>query len=160
MMLNNKQKEVLNVWLGETGELYVDVFLPHSGGGGTGYLLRSIQDLESLIKRITWPIGTITIFRNLQYPLRGIANEELLEKALKTFPDSSIHVILIGDEGYFPSSCIYVGGGDSHQELIESYHEFEGQLVGIGQNPYDESDTIWMESSPDVMFIKVEQQKD
>lgn len=73
---------VLNDWLTETGELYVDVYWPHSGNSGTAYFIRSMSDLNDLVAEQTWPEICFTIFRRLQYPVRGVANDELLEQAL------------------------------------------------------------------------------
>ena len=155
MILNEQQIRKLNEWLAKNGELYADVYLPNSGRGGTGYFLCSIQDLEDLIVQQTWPSLAITVFRRLQYPLRGIADENLLLQALKSFPDDWYSVLLISDEGYYPSGVIQVGSGDSHQDLKQEFPEFRGLMVAIGQNPFD-SNTDWIEQTPsEVMVLKL-----
>jgi len=155
MILDEQRKEKLNEWLNEIGELYVDVYQPNSGASSTDYLLRSIQELEMLIAEQAWHSLTVTVFRKLQFPLRGIADNELLKKSLQVLPDNWYDVLLISDEGYYPSSCIHLGGRDSHQELRQEYSDFEGLMVGIGQNPFD-YETDWIEKSPsEAMVIKL-----
>lgn len=124
---------LLSDWLAETGELYVDVYLPHSGGGGIGYFIRSLRDLKSLVSQQTWREIDITIFRKLQFPLRGIASEQLLEQALQQIPEN--HPYEIVNLRSYPEHCTYCGSGKSHIELRRELTEVFGELVGIGQEP-------------------------
>jgi hypothetical protein len=122
-------------WLTENHELYVDVYLPHSGSSSTGYFVRSIQDLKILISRQTHPELSITVFRRPQFSLRGIADKNLLEQALNNIPDGEWYRIVSLDS--FPSECNILGSGNRHQELETEFSEIVGQNVGIGQSPFD-----------------------
>jgi hypothetical protein len=128
---------MISDWLNETGELYVDVYHPHSGGGSAAYLIGSIDELKTLIAKETWREIVVTIFRKQQYPLRGIANEALLERALNLIPDGQYYSIISLEGSKFPSSLSHVGGENNHEELRREFADVLGELVGIGQNPFD-----------------------
>ncbi|MBK9747412.1 MAG: hypothetical protein IPO91_11600 [Chloroflexi bacterium] len=88
---------LLKDWLEETGELYVDIDLPHSGSSGSAYLVRSMNELKLLISRQTHPEIVIAIFHSLQYPIRGIADEILLKQVFGAdFRWCVVHHHLIG----------------------------------------------------------------
>ena len=57
---------LLKDWLEETGELYVDIDLPHSGSSGSAYLVRSMNELKLLISRQTHPEIVIAIFHETE----------------------------------------------------------------------------------------------
>ncbi len=142
---------LLSDWLAETGELYVDIQLPHSGGSGTAYFIRSLQELKELTRRQTWPEISITIFHRMQYPLRGVANEQLLNEALEQITDGEWYSIVSLDD-YFPAPCVFFGSGQTHEELRRDLTDVIGQSVGIGQNPFDYHDDRWFHSRPNEVF--------
>ncbi len=147
---------LLSDWLRETGELYVDVYRPHSGGGSAAYFIRSMNDFKSLISEQNWPEIDITIYRQMQFPVRGIANEELLERALQQIPDSEEFTI-VSLQGY-PSYCKPGSSGQGHEELRREFIDFLGQEVGIGQEPTDVyvRDAKWFHAhSKDVFRLSV-----
>jgi hypothetical protein len=149
--LSSGQREKLQQWLRETGELCVDVYIPKSGSSGTGYFLRSIMELEELISKQAASTLAITIFRRLQYPLRGMANESMLGEALKLFPDGKWYTIISLDD-YYPSEHRLSGSGDTQAELLKEFAEVIGQRIAIGVNPFDENDD-WIYRSPDEAMV-------
>jgi hypothetical protein len=40
-LLSDQQRGQLNQWLAESGELYLDLYLLRSGGGGIGFFVRA-----------------------------------------------------------------------------------------------------------------------
>ncbi|MCB9453820.1 MAG: hypothetical protein H6672_20505 [Anaerolineaceae bacterium] len=124
---------MLSDWLEETGELYVDVYFPHSGNSGTAYFIRSLNDLKSLVLLQNWPEIVFTVLRRLQFSLRGVADEQLLEKALQQIPDG--HPYEIVNLRYYPENRNFCGSGKSHDELRRELSEVFGEIVGIGQEP-------------------------
>jgi hypothetical protein len=124
---------MISDWLEETGELYVDVYMPHSGGGGTGFFIRSLQDLKSLVAQQNWREISFSVFRRLQFPLRGVADEALLEQALAQIHDGQPYEIV--NIRYYPEQCNYAGSGTSHAEFRREFADVMGEFVGIGQEP-------------------------
>jgi hypothetical protein len=155
--LTPQQRTQLQAWLSEIGELYVDVYRPHSGGSGTGYFVRSVEAVETLISDQTWPELVVTVFRRLQYPLRGVADDALLAQALQQTRDGEwFHFVSLDD--YYPSSCSWRGSGSTHAELRQEFREIIGQRVGIGRDPFD-GDETWIHSTPsEVMVVRRERE--
>ncbi|MCC6616303.1 MAG: hypothetical protein IT320_22715 [Anaerolineae bacterium] len=142
---------LLSDWLRETGELYVDIYLPRSGGGSSAYFIRSMNDLKSLIAQQTHPEIVIAIFRYLQYPIRGIADEKLLKQALQRITDGDWYTI-VSLENVYPFSVAWWGNGRSHQELEHDFADVLGEKVGIGINPDDAHNGDWRKLSHEEVF--------
>ncbi len=142
---------LLSDWLKETGELYCDIYLPHSGGGGNPYFLHSLKDLKSLVSQQTHPEIEISIFHHLQYPIRGIANESLLKQALAQIPDGEWYSI-VSLSAVYPSSVSWRGSGNNHKELQSDFSEVLSEKVGIGQNPFDIHANDWFRTHPNEVF--------
>lgn len=142
---------LLNDWLEENGELLVDIYRPHSGGGGLQYFVYSIKELIDLIKTETWEEIAITIFREKQYALRGIADEEMLDKALSQVKNGDWYSIL-STEKNFPNSINFLFANNSHSEMKEDFSKVFGQKIGFGQNPFDIYDDNWFKENNDKVF--------
>ena len=150
-LLSSQQCKVLNTWLAESGELYVAVYPVHGGSSGDAYFCRNVKEIEELLTKQTWPEVVVHIFRRVQYALRGVANEELLTKALEQIPDGEwFHFVSL--DCYYPSKCRWCGSGNSHTELRHEFAEIIGQQIGIGYDPFDRDDS-WMSKSPDEVMI-------
>jgi hypothetical protein len=150
-LLSPQQYERLNAWLAESSELYVAVYRVRGGGSGDAYFCRGVAEIEELLAKQTWPKVVVHIFHRIQYPLRGVANQELLAKALEQIPDGEwFHFVSL--DHYYPSSCSWCGSGNSHTELRQEFAEIIGERVGIGYDPFDRDDS-WMSKSPDEVMI-------
>ena len=65
-------------WLEETGELYLDLDRPHSGGANNSlHFVRNLAELRIIVSNEKWPEVDISVFRAKQYPVRGLADEKL-----------------------------------------------------------------------------------
>ncbi len=150
-LLSAQLHETLNAWVAESGELYVDVHRVHGGCSSDAYFCRSIIEVEELLAGQTWPELVVHVFRRVQYPLRGMANEELLAKALKQIPDGT-YFSFVSLDYYYPSQCSWCGSGDSHAELRKEFAEIFGERIGIGFDPFGDDDS-WISKSPDEVMI-------
>ena len=139
---------LLSDWLAETGELYVDIYLPHSGGSGTSYFIRSLQDLKDLVVQQTGPEIVVSVFHHRQYPLRGPVHEGLIKEALREIADGTWYAI-VSLKDFYPAPCSFLGSGNNHAELQKELESLGGQQVGIGENPFDSRDEKWFYSHPD-----------
>lgn len=147
----------LHDWLVETGELYAHLEFPHSGGAGTSYFIRSVQEIKELTARQRHPEIEIFIYRNLQYPIRGIADDALLNVALETISDGAWYSIVSLDD-YYPKPCNFLGRGDGHAEFVTEFNQVRGKDVGIGVDPMDveKGDLKWVYTHTDqVMYLAV-----
>jgi hypothetical protein len=151
-LLSERQHEQLQKWLTETGELCVDIYLPRSGGGGTAHFVRSLHHLEELVSQQTGRELVVTVFRRLQYPLRGVADESLLERGLERIPDGEWYTIVLLEDYFYPKRASWWGSGNSHAEFRQEFSEVVGRRVGIGRNPFDGDDS-WIRSTPDEAMV-------
>jgi hypothetical protein len=147
----------LHDWLVETGELYAHLEFPHSGGSGTPYFVRTERKVKELTARQSHPEIEIFIYRHLQYPIRGIADDTLLNAALEAVSDGVWYSIVSLDD-YYPKPCNFLGSGDCHAELVAEFDQVRGKAVGIGVNPMDveKGDLEWVYTHADqVMYLAV-----
>lgn len=140
---------MLSDWLAETGELYVDVYHPHSAGGNVGYFIHEMQELKSLIAQETWPEIIITIFRRkhpiARYRFTGTSSEQI--------PDGQPYAFVSLEGSVFPSSVSFWGSGASHVEFRREFAEVLGEPIAIGQTPFDVYlDESWFFNHPDEVF--------
>jgi hypothetical protein len=152
-MFTIQRYATLQQWLSENGELCVDVYLPKSAGGGRQYFVRSVEDLEALIASETWRELVVTIFRRLQYPLRGVADNSLLERSLKMISEGEWYTIVLLENYFYPSEPRWPGSGNSHAEFRQEFSEVIGHRVGVGQNPFDKDDTWISKTSDEAMVL-------
>ncbi|MBI1259962.1 MAG: hypothetical protein GC204_21040 [Chloroflexi bacterium] len=143
---------LLSDWLRETGELYVDVYVPHSDGSSLSYFVSTIEDLKALIAQQNTPELLVTIFHHLQFPLRGVAADALLQVALEYIPDGEWYTIVSLDHAY-PAATILLGSGSTHEQLQADFERVQGANVAIGQNPFDiRKEADWLRTHPEEVF--------
>lgn len=141
-------------WLQDTGELYMDLDRPHSGGTNNSvHFIHSLAQIKGIVSEERHPEVSIEIFREKQYPIRGVADETLLAAALDFIPDGEwFKILLLGDGPFAP--CSVVGFGDTHAELRDDFIRLKGKSVRFGQDPFDlrdsyfeKPDDVWVASS-------------
>lgn len=128
---------MLHDWLQETGELYVDLSHPHNGGSnGSAHFIRSLPELRTVVASETDPEVDISIFRAKQYPIRGVADEALLARALEQIPDGQwFHILPAEADPLAP--CAAIGWGNCHEDLREEFAQLAGRNIWVGQRPFD-----------------------
>jgi hypothetical protein len=125
---------MLSDWLEESGELYIDVYLPHSASSSTGYFIRSIAELKTLVAEQWWDEIVFTIFREIQFPLRGVADKDLLQQALRQMQEGQPYYLLRTELSVYPNQVAYSYITTSN-ELQEEITQFHGQAVAFGPEP-------------------------
>jgi hypothetical protein len=155
-LLPTEQRAALESWLAEAGELYVCLYSEHGDGSVTAFFCRAVNEIEELLAKQEWPELTVTIFRGIQYPLRGVVNEALLAEALQKIPQGQWFQIASMDH-YYPSECVWYGSGNSHVELKQDLSEVAGLRVGIGLDPFERSES-W--TPDDVMVLNFKKEGD
>jgi hypothetical protein len=147
---------MLHDWLEETGELYLDLDRPHSGGSNNSlHFVRDLAELKVIVSNETWPEVDISIFRAMQYPIRGFAAEKLLATAMKQIPDGEYFTILsVPADPLTP--CGVIGWGNCHKELREDFARLQGRYIRVGQDPFDLGPNDHFErffNSPDQVLV-------
>ena len=126
----------------------------HAASSGEGYFCRTTNEIDELLIAQTWPELEVHIFRRVQFSLRGIFDEALLADASKEIPDGEyFHIVSLDD--YYPSECVWRGGGDSHAKLRQYFSELVGQRVGIGYDPFDRDYALTYTTPDEVMVLNL-----
>ena len=145
-LLADEHWSTLQEWLAVSRMLLVEIHLPRSGSSSSKWFVRSLGELRSLISMQDWPQIVITIYRDNPYLLRGVADGDLLDRALQVIPEKANFSILKPDVG-FPNLVAYLGGGETHADLKQELHLLEGTEIMLGVDP-DPSDMDWIYSLP------------
>ena len=145
-ILNLRDRDVqatAQAWLNETGELFVEVYYPHSGGSGTFYLLTSSADFQELIEQAREG-ALFFVLKQKQFPLRGIVDDAFINQATVAIADDEDY--LITDLAIYPEHVSFFGDGQTHKQLLTDLHDLRGVLVGVGHEP-DTNPTYWKEDT-------------
>lgn len=127
---------VLQDWITESGELFVDLNYPHSGGSGRDYFVRSLEDLHRLISQQTNPEIEISIFRRIIFPIRGSDHQAILQQALQDIPVDQYYQIVTPE--VYPLEYEQLADGKGHADLMHDISGLEpGRSVAVGVHPFD-----------------------
>src|SRR5260221_816172 len=144
-LFEKRDVALLHDWLRETGELYMDLDRPHMGAlNNSVYFIDQLADLKRTVGQATFPEIVISIFREKQYPIRGVVDARLLATALDRIPDHQwFSIVSLGDGPLAP--CEVAGYGDCHDELRKELTRLRGKNIRLGQNPFDQPNTNFFE---------------
>ena len=78
------------------------------------------------------PRTDVCVFREDQFPLRGIVDNDLIQRVLALIPDRT--EAMVADRIEPPDTSQYVWPCDTHAELIEVLDDLRGEPAAIG--PY------------------------
>jgi hypothetical protein len=135
-LLHADDRAGLDRWFSESGELFVDVYHPHSGGGSEHFLLRSVSELDRLLETRPCREIELCVYRGTPFPYRGIAGPELAAEALAGLPEGDRYAVA-SLEAQIAGACEILGDTESKEELEALVAEVAGRLVGIGLHPSD-----------------------
>lgn len=142
------QRQQLESWLTETGELFIDLYPPlrffnnlEPPRPGGRFFVKSLAAIEEIVaweldRRIaeSRQIGLILrAYRRLQYPLRGTAGPDLLRKVLEQLPEGNFYTIVSLNHCYPPFPVVYLGAACNRAEFEEEFRKLTGQRVAVGQ---------------------------
>ena len=140
----------LKNWIRASGETLICIDLPHSGGSGNFYLLKSTDQLNDIVnfalssaRQYGDGRAFITGFRSGYYLLRGIVDKDLIEKIRSTWPGKDWYSIVSLVDN-FPEPLSFIGSGNTQEEfnndLVALLEEWKNNCVAFGENPFDSDD--------------------
>jgi hypothetical protein len=150
-------------WIEARGEVWVDAYFHHSGGGPLDYLLRDRNDVTEFMSRTVVNAktlgdgaATLSAFDFNCFPLRGAASEELAERMRTAWLGGRWYHIVDLAAGY-PAELEFLGSGDTSEDLeadlVKLLSEHRGRYVGFGEHPLDHED--WFERGIDIIETTV-----
>jgi hypothetical protein len=119
-------------WLAASGEVLVELYDPRSAGGGFWYLITSLADFNDMAAKARSK-ARFSVFRQPQFPTRGIVDDSFIAHALDATPDGTWYAIVPLE--FYPALLGYLGNGNSHAELKAELEECRGQFVCLGKDP-------------------------
>jgi len=120
----------VKAWIELDGEVYISFGYARSGGAGGELLIRAFDEFEKVVSTFQNRKGGIEVYRHPRLLLRGIANEELLLKALEIIPDETDWFLFHNDP---LNAALAIGTGDNtHQELRQAFVQFCGCEIALG----------------------------
>jgi hypothetical protein len=157
-LFTNDHVAVLHEWLEETGELYFYADIPRGGGGASyPFFVRSLRDIRGALAVLgELRQVELRIWRRLQFPIRGAADESLLRSAQASIADGTPFTVVALD--YFPVRRRWLADGTSHAELRAALGTLRGTVVAIGRDPLDTAceEMQWLLAHPEeVMYFQV-----
>ncbi len=141
--------DTLKNWFGLSGELFVELYKPHSGGSGFLYVLNSYAQYEDLMANAK-PGSISFVLRDRQLQIRGVVDDVLISKALNQIADGEYYTIIEPCE--YPNSFSYLGEGNTHAELKNDLEKLRGIEVWAGVDP-NMPDEYWKENLADDALI-------
>jgi hypothetical protein len=133
---------IIRDWVEATHELFVELYYPHSGAGGTYYLVDSFRQFRALVAAAR--SGAIFfILREPQFPLRGAVDQALIDKARQLISEGERYEII--EPEFYPKAVALLGDGQTHADLQSKLEDCRGMVVAIGKEP-PLPDAYWVEN--------------
>ena len=142
---DKKFLQTLEEWLNQQPEIFVVVSYSRVGGNKDYEFYTLFPDLVARVRCLKAETR-VTAFRRPMLPLRGIVDDEFINKCLAEIRDGSEFLLVetvpttAGAYSWFHDEA-----GETHAELRESLENSRGKLVVVGEYP------PWWEESPDVV---------
>jgi len=149
---DERVKPLIRWWLQEQTPVYVDLYIPHSAGPGTPYLVSSLDQFEQLIANA--PINAvITVFEN-SFTFSGALDDEMVEAFRAAFSEGEHWHVLEGV--YYPEETERLASGTTWSELkaeLMEGPERRGQLIFIGKEL--DCPLYWLENTdPNLLILR------
>lgn len=76
------------------------------------------------------PQTDVIVFRDNQFPLRGIVDDTFISQVLASIPDNT--EAMVADIVQPPDESVYLWACDTHAELIETLHDLREESAAVG----------------------------
>ena len=149
--LSTKDKQfrsVVQQWLHEQGEILVLLRYSRAAGAKDWYFAEEPNQLLSMVDSLPSQTSVI-LFRDQQLPIRGVADQALIEAAKTLIPDGTEFLVLRLEPERIRTSessaeRMLTQAGESLTELREAIRDFHGHRVAIGQYPrfWEDNDNV------------------
>jgi hypothetical protein len=137
-------------WIQAHGEVLVLIRWPNAGGSKSFELFREMSAFMARLAPLPERTSVI-VFKQLQLPIRGMVDDELVRRAVEHIPESTEYLIagldLVTHERYadYPNAS-----GESHDELVAALRDWRpDHRVAVGRYPE------WWEDTENVIAAYV-----
>ena len=140
---------IMKDWLLESREIFVEVYRPHSGSGGTVYVLNNFSQFDDLVTKCN-PGSLCFVLRDKQLQIRGRVDDAFIDQALEEIADGQKYRII--EPNRYPQAISSFGQGNSHSELEHDLRELQGLNVWTGFD-FCFPENYWIEDFTDNKLI-------
>ncbi len=136
-------------WIQENDEVLVLIRYSSAAGNKDFEFHTSFETFDAKLSMLK-PRDSVIVFRERQLPFRGTVDPDFVRNALELVPEGIEWLLLCSKireysyenckYGYYPHKA-----GETHEELVESLHEFDGAQIALGNYP------PWLEDNESVI---------
>lgn len=117
-------------WIEADNEIYVDIGFARAGGWNQVFLVNSYEQFLEILSITKNRIGGIDVMRHPKFILRGIANDELFQKAIQSIPEGMDWWLVYRDHDDIFAS--HATGDNTHQNLKEEFEKHNDKEIALG----------------------------
>ena len=136
-------KKALTNWFAQSGEIVVELYVPHSGGGGAFFALTAYSQFEHLIATAK-PNAICFALRERQLPIRGEVRDNLTSLAIQQIADGRNYLVV--KPSHYPAQLAVLADGKSHAQLRTDLENLWGEEVWIGPE-FEMPNEYWKENT-------------
>ena len=118
-------------WIENDGEVYVMLWFHRAGGTRHSGLPDSFAHFNSILDSVSIHC-TVDVYRHPSFPIRGIVNDELIQRVLADFPDGVAWFLMVFEQENDRETAIDEYGDKSQIALLEQLKGYAGKYVVIG----------------------------
>jgi len=123
--------KTLREWFETSGELFVELYKPRSGGSGSFYVLKSLDQYDELMVNAN-PGSFCFVLRDPQLPIRGIVDDGFIARSLSEIASDGYYVVI--EPCTFPGDFNYLADGKTHAELKLDLEKLRGKEAWAGDD--------------------------
>jgi len=146
---DKKFLKTLEDWLRGQSEIMILIRYSREAGNKSFEFFTSFAALRDRLARLKAGTNVIA-FRKRQLPLRGLVDDEFIEKCMRLIPVGSEFLVLETDPRMATQQWMYHHkAGESHDGLQQVLEGLRGRLVAVGEYP------PWQKCSPEIISAYV-----
>ncbi len=118
-------------WIEKDGEVYVMCWFHSAAGTKHAWLLTSFAHFVSSLDSVHGRCS-VDVYRHPHFPIRGVVNDELIQKALAQFPEGEAWYLMAFEGREAQGTPCNEYGDESRTALAETLKHHVGKYIVIG----------------------------
>lgn len=143
---------IVESWLQGQQEILVLIRYSHAAGSRDFELFSSFRGFTERMRQLP-PLACVTVFRQPQLPLRGVVDDEFIDRCLNSIPAGVEYLVVETIKRPYVTEPWNQwhrhNDGDSREELRTALEDSRGVEVAVGYYP------SWLEDNEDVVSAVV-----
>lgn len=119
-------------WFMAHHDIFVVVRYSSMAGARQYFGFKDFGKFQAQLKNFP-PQADVIVFRDKQFPLRGMVNDAFIRQALASIPDNT--EASVAGIVQPPDASVYLWACDTHAELVETLQDLRGEYAAVGLYP-------------------------